>query len=90
MSSKYNSSYMAICSLTYISSFSVNFFFQPINTNFAYFEKKTVLKSSVLKLELQLSLIQDGCHYYWQKFQIAKKESPEIFMCNLEIKLKTR
>jgi trehalose utilization protein len=35
MSSKFNCSYMARSSLTYIPGFSVKFFFQPIYTDYA-------------------------------------------------------
>jgi hypothetical protein len=59
-----SSSYMAISSLTYMLGFSVHFFFQPIYTKIAYFEReKITLKSFAQKLELKLSLIQDGCHF---------------------------
>jgi hypothetical protein len=54
-----NNNYMAINSLTYI--FCEIF----LSTNFAYFEKKIRIKSSTQKLEVKLSLIQDGCHYYY-------------------------
>ena len=40
MSSNFTSSYIAIISLTYIPGFSEKFFFQPIYTDFAYFEEK--------------------------------------------------
>ena len=46
MSSKFNCSYMAMSSLTYIPGFSVKFFFQPIYTNYAnyaYFDKRSHL-----------------------------------------------
>ena len=57
MSSDFNCSYMAICSLTYIPGFSVSFF-QPIYTyyiNWAYFNKNITFKSS-LKLLNQIWL----------------------------------
>jgi len=61
---------------------------QPIYSDYAYFEgKKITLKSSAQKLELKLSLvhpfqimcdtppsIQDGCHYYWQKFDMRRRK----------------
>jgi hypothetical protein len=37
MSSNFNCSYMTMSRLTYILHFSVNFFFQPIYTDYAYF-----------------------------------------------------
>ena len=40
MSSNFNSSYIARNSLTYIPGFSEKFFFQPIYTEFAYFEEE--------------------------------------------------
>jgi hypothetical protein len=45
---------MAGSSLTYIPSFSVKFFFQPIYTDYAYFDKKITFKSSPLKLLNQI------------------------------------
>ena len=54
-------------SLTYILVFLVNFSFS------IFWEKKITLKSSASKLKLKWFLIQDGCHYYWQKLQMAKK-----------------
>ena len=52
MSSNFYCSYMEMSSLAYIPDFSVNFFFQPIYTdyaNWAYFDKRSHLKSCSLK-----------------------------------------
>ena len=46
MSSNFNCGYMAMSSLTYNPSFSEEFFFQPIYTdyaNYAYFDKRSHL-----------------------------------------------
>ena len=46
MSSNFNCSYMAMSSLTYVRSFCVKFFFQPIYTDYAnyeYFNKRSHL-----------------------------------------------
>jgi hypothetical protein len=59
----------------------VNFFFQPI---LHILRKQNDLKSYAQKLDQKWSLIQDGCHYSKQKFQMAKKIS-----WNLEVKWKT-
>ena len=49
MSSNFNCSYMTMSRLTNILGFSEKFFFQPIYTNQAYFDKKITFKSSPLK-----------------------------------------
>jgi hypothetical protein len=65
----------------------VNVFFQP---KLHILRKQNDLKSNAQKLDQKWSLIQDGCPYSKQKFQMANKQkSAEIFLWNLEVKWKT-
>ena len=57
MSSNFNRSYvMALSSQIHIYGCSMEIFFQPIYSNFAYFEKNITLKCSIQILELKWSL----------------------------------
>ena len=77
MSSNFNCSYMAMSSLTYISGFSVKFFFQPIYADYAnqaYFDKRSHLNLLLLGWSFSILCptaplsIQSGCCYQKQKF----------------------
>jgi hypothetical protein len=82
--------YMAMSTLPYIPGFSVKFFFQPINNNFVYFEKKNHLK--IFCSETWAEIIFDP---RWLPILLAeisngKKKKLIFVLCNLKVKLKTR
>ena len=93
MSSNFNCSYMTMSKLTYILVFFVNFFFQPIYTDYTnqtYFDKRSPL-NLLMKLLNQIKANLAGMVLGWSLFNIvsdsAALHSKWLLLPKIEISL---